>query len=426
MPQQRRLLSARRKARGFTQESLGARLRVASVTVRRWESGTASPQPDKRHPLATALGVSMDELDVLLETNPQANSSVAPEVTSASASREGAPVNRRDFLAAGVGFSSSFVGLAHDDSAQSNDRSNVIEIVRDLTVTYSAHEQRHGGGNQARVAVEHYLQTQVAPQLASASSSARQDMFRAVAELLYVIGWMSYDASEHAVADRYLTSAARMAHEAGDGPLEAHILRAMAHQAIDLGDRTRALGLARRSMTPGRYGRACPRERALIQVIYARALIANDEHTAAARTLLHAESDLRNASPSQEEPQRVFFFGEASLSHETACGLRDMGDFTGAAKHFAHSVRTRNAERFTRTHALTLGLQADVEFRRGNVEEAFSMWNTSLDSMHGIRSGRTRNVASNILTTLNSQPTIKYPGSSELAERADLYLSLPH
>jgi hypothetical protein len=42
--------------------------------------------------------------------------------------------------------------------------------------------------------------------------------------------------------------------------------------------------------------------------------------------------------------------GEASLAHETACALRDLGDLPRAARQFERSVRTRHAATPPRRH----------------------------------------------------------------------------
>ena len=86
----------------------------------------------------------------------------------------------------------------------------------------------------------------------------------------------------------------------------------------------------------------------------------------------------------------MFFFGEASLAHETACTLRDTGDLSGALKEFRRSVRTREATVFTRTHAVTLGYLGAVQARRGEIDQACVTWSNALDAMDGIHSGRIR------------------------------------
>ncbi|MGH3621976.1 MAG: helix-turn-helix domain-containing protein [Sciscionella sp.] len=51
---------------GFTQEGLAAAVGVEFSTVGRWERGALTPQPWRRPRIATALDVSLDELDALL------------------------------------------------------------------------------------------------------------------------------------------------------------------------------------------------------------------------------------------------------------------------------------------------------------------------------------------------------------------------
>ena len=68
MAGKRRRLAARRRALGFTQESLAERLGVHPTTVRRWENGGigSGPHPWVRRKLAEHLQVSAEELEELL------------------------------------------------------------------------------------------------------------------------------------------------------------------------------------------------------------------------------------------------------------------------------------------------------------------------------------------------------------------------
>jgi DNA-binding XRE family transcriptional regulator len=65
-PTRRAGLVAARKAAGFTQEALAARLGVEPSTVYRWESGETTPLPTLCPGLATLLGVADERLPVLL------------------------------------------------------------------------------------------------------------------------------------------------------------------------------------------------------------------------------------------------------------------------------------------------------------------------------------------------------------------------
>jgi hypothetical protein len=51
------------------------------------------------------------------------------------------------------------------------------------------------------------------------------------AEQLYLIGWMAYDDGEHALAQRYLIQALRLAHETSSPELGAHVLAGLSDQA---------------------------------------------------------------------------------------------------------------------------------------------------------------------------------------------------
>ncbi len=72
MAAKRHRLVKRRKAVGLTQEALAERLGVDSKTVRRWESGETvdGPQPRLRPKLAHYLQVSGEQLDELLDEDP--------------------------------------------------------------------------------------------------------------------------------------------------------------------------------------------------------------------------------------------------------------------------------------------------------------------------------------------------------------------
>lgn len=67
MARPRRELAARRKAAGFSQESLAHAIGVDRSTVARWESGGTAPQPELRAKLARRLGLDLADLRELLD-----------------------------------------------------------------------------------------------------------------------------------------------------------------------------------------------------------------------------------------------------------------------------------------------------------------------------------------------------------------------
>ncbi|MBC2879306.1 MULTISPECIES: Tat pathway signal protein [Streptomyces] len=266
-----------------------------------------------------------------------------------------------------------------------------VDSVREMVTFFSRRDQRRGGAD-GRAALVAYLRNDIATYLSGrfATEQVRQQMFTAAGETAYLAGWTAFDASEHGLAQRYFSLALRLAAEADDAPLAGHILRAMAHQAVDLRHTSAAVDLADASLRQGRYTQASPREKALLGVVHARSLAAAGRKKNALDALLRAEDDLSNARPGDEEPGRVWFFAEASLAHETACTLRDLGDLPAAEREFRRSVRTRRQQTFARTHSVTLGYLGAVQARQGSLEAACATWHQALDAMGGIHSGRAR------------------------------------
>lgn len=299
-----------------------------------------------------------------------------------------------------------------------------LQAVRDMASMFSRIDQRHGGGH-ARTAVVQYLTSDVSSYLHGRFSddSIRRDMLSVASELTYLVGWMAFDNAEHALAQRFFTTAVTLAAEAEDAPMAAHVLRAMAHQAVDLGHPRQALDLATASVDGDRYGLATPRERALLGVVHARALAASKQPKAAASALIRAGDDLSAATSGDDEPGRVFFFSEASLAHETACTLRDLGDLDGSRREFHRSVRTRKSASFTRTHAVTLGYLGSVQARQGAIEEACATWSQALDAMEGIHSARARRTATDMRRSLVPVRNRGIAAVTELDRRAATYLA---
>lgn len=114
MAHKRQHFTDRRKAVGYSQESLAARLGVDRSTVVRWEGGCTEPQPYIRPKLAKLLAVTPSELDGLLAPPPSAEQTpsvvtppLRPTVALVRATQEGDldadgldDMNRRELLCA--------------------------------------------------------------------------------------------------------------------------------------------------------------------------------------------------------------------------------------------------------------------------------------------------------------------------------------
>ncbi|MDX2964400.1 hypothetical protein [Streptomyces acidiscabies] len=357
---------------------LGRRLTLADLGLEAGPTGPASSSPDwSADPVTGLAQLGSDDLDMhrrkLLATAAYSAAGLTLPVASWWAAAPAAAASRQAV---------SFRLVTQAD----------IDDVRKLTAFYSARDQQRGGA-AGRSALAGHLRDEAVPLLGSRyrTQQHRRDTYSAVAEMTYLAGWMAFDASEHRTAQRYLTLAARLAAEAGDGPLGGHILRALAHQAVDLGHPRRALDLADASMSRTHYGQATSREKALIAIVHARALAADGDRLSTLAAISRAERNLARAD-NDDAPGRVGFFQEASLSHETACALRDLGHPLDAEAHFQHSVATRRRQQYARTHSVTLGYLGAVQVQQGHLDEACGTWGQALDAMAGVQSGRARDV----------------------------------
>ncbi|WP_198531968.1 Tat pathway signal protein [Streptomyces sp. CNQ431] len=356
---------------------LGRPLTLADLGLRE-EAASADPSPDWTvDPLTALAEMGSDDLDMhrrkLLATAAYSAAGLAVPTTTWWSAAPAAAASRTPVSARLV--------------TQTD-----IDDVRDLTSFYSARDQQRGGA-AGRTALAGHLRDEAGPLLGRRfrTEQQRRDAYSAVAEMTYLAGWMAFDASEHRTAQRYLIAATHIAAEAGDGPLAGHILRALAHQAVDLRHPRKALELADASMSRDRYGQASQREKALLAIVHARALAADGDRPGTLAAINRAERDLARAD-GEAAPRRVDFFQEASLAHETACALRDMGQSADAEIHFRRSVATRRKQQYARTHSVTLGYLGAIQVEQGRLDEACATWRRALDAMTGVHSGRARDV----------------------------------
>ncbi|MFJ5726073.1 Tat pathway signal protein [Streptomyces sp. NPDC093149] len=406
---------------GLPQARLAARLRVVAAengahelaaanqsSIARWIAGT---RPSGRAPaiLAETLSRGLDRTATLADIGLVADEGGEPKPpqwstdTLESLGGTDMDMNRRRAL---VTSAYSVAGLALPSELwwkEAAERARArkaatnrtvtaqdVDSVREMAVFFSRRDQQCGGRGVGRTALVAYLRTEIADYLNSRfpSEQVRRAMTSAAGELAYLAEWTAFDAGDHPVAMHWFTVATQLAEEARDAPLAGHVLRAMAHQAVDLKQPGQAVRLATDSIAGKRYSNASWRERALIGVVHARALAADNRRKEAVAALARAESDLSKAG-NTDEPGRVWFFGEASLAHETAAALRDLGDLKGAEKQFRHSVRTRRAQ-FARTHSVTLGYLGAVQIQQGHLDAACDTWDQALNAMTGVQSGRAR------------------------------------
>jgi hypothetical protein len=298
-----------------------------------------------------------------------------------------------------------------------------IDAVRDMLAVFSKADERFGGGH-ARLAVVQYLTSDIAGYLRGrfSSDADRRAMFSVAAEMTYLAGWKAFDSSLHGLAQRYYVQSLRLANEADDRALAGFTLRAMAHQAVDLGHGQEALQLASSSLEWSRE-RATPAATALFTILTARGHAATSDKARTSSAISAAENHLSKASP-EDEPMwiRTSGFTETSLASQAGQALRDLGDLPGAETQLRRSIITRNSEAYRRIHTLTLANLADVQCAQGRLREATENWNLAMDTMAGVKSGRARGAVKNIRTRLSSLGPRLPAVVKKLDQRAAVFL----
>jgi hypothetical protein len=213
-----------------------------------------------------------------------------------------------------------------------------VTAIEDMTATLRLAGDRHGSSlalPQARA-----LLSSVAGTLTQSACTEAEGarLHAAVAELLRLAGWLSFDAGLPGQAQRYWLAGLRAAHAAGDRPAGANILRSLSGQASAAGQHPEAIALAeaaRRGAGPG----ITPRAAAVLAFGAALAHARAGDRAASQAAITDAWETLGTASPAVTEP------GWASwLDHALVCALTGtvslcLRDWDQARSHLATALR---------------------------------------------------------------------------------------
>lgn len=325
-------------------------------------------------------------------------------------------MRRRDFTAAALSVFALPLDRRHTSSAD-------VAAVKEAVQAFSRADERFGGGH-ARAAVERYLNAEVTERLHGrfTRDPDRRALISAAAELAYLAGWKAFDSGEHAAAQRHYLRALRLAEDADDRALGGFVLRAMAHQAVDLGRAQTALDLASAACEQSR-GRATPAAEALFTILTARGYAATGDRVRALAAIHESEALLATARPAEEPAWiQTSGFTQTSLASQAGQALRDLGDLAGAEDQFRTSIATRDGQAHRRIHALTYANLADVQHARGHLPEAVANWNRALDTLPGVTSGRAQAAVLTIRKRLSSAGTRLPAYAQSLDHRAAVYL----
>ncbi|MFI2242623.1 transcriptional regulator [Streptomyces chrestomyceticus] len=208
-----------------------------------------------------------------------------------------------------------------------------VESIEALTTAFRDADNRHGGALSRRAVVAQMSEINDLLATASYTEATGRRLFRAVADLGSVAGWMSFDAGAHVSAQRLFVTALHAASEGGDRQLGAHILQCMARQMSHLGHVEDALELVALAQYGARR-HAGPGTRAILAALHARFSALCGDLEESQRAAGEAEVTFTRIRPG-DEPPHTAFFDEAELS---------------ATLGVAHQIAAKQASGRHRTH----------------------------------------------------------------------------
>ena len=277
-----------------------------------------------------------------------------------------------------------------DDAVYPSNRDRVgakdVEEIRTTTAMFDALDRRFGGENSRSAAVL-YLQRSVAPLLRlSTTDEVKRNLYRAVAILCELIGWMSYDTARHSLAQRYFTQALRFAGAAEDRTYASYVLTSMAHQALFLGRSQQALRLAQVARDASERAKV-PVAMTEARVFEARAYAAQGDRRRCTVALRDAEHSFNQVRLDAAPEWATHWDAELFASHMGTCWVE-----LGLPTQAEDLIKTawQGSQDQTRRRAYGAVQLAQIALLKGEIEEAAVFGIGAIETMNGSTSHRSR------------------------------------
>ncbi|MFJ4686043.1 hypothetical protein [Streptomyces sp. NPDC088789] len=375
-----------------TGRELGLRLRYDKSSVSHWLAGSV-PRPEVRPAVAEALsrvvGRPVTCGEIGWPPEPTDDQDVVTGVIDLS--RADMDPSRRGVLKGGMYAAvlavPHFEDVAPRLEAAATGRTvhvgrSDVETVRTMTDKVADILDQVGAGH-ARPMAAAFLVNTAGPYLrATGTDAVMRDLRAAVADFVYLTGWMAMYEDQQGLGQKYYQRALELAGAAEDHVTYCRTLRGMSLQATHLGHGAKGLELADAAAEAAPA--AGPRLVAFLRGQQAAAAaMTNDRRTALAR-LREAETALSSADDRRDAvggyDTAAYFFHEAHVRWHLGDREKSIG-----------SLRRSNAarsplEREGRLHCL--GVTAQRQLRMRHVEAACATWGTFLDNHLTLSSAR--------------------------------------
>ncbi|BDH07162.1 tetratricopeptide repeat protein [Streptomyces seoulensis] len=417
----------------------GVTVRTSRSAVHAWVASGAIPAGDTPLYVAEALSRKLRRPVTVTELGlGQGNSTeltVAPPEARAYDLGRLIVNNRRDFLKVAFSYTALTYPLsvitpqtaaATLRDAGTNRRVSTSEVatVRQFTETFRAADERLGGGHGLAV-IAVFLSDVISPMLSGTfqNSDVRRSAFEAASAHATLVGWKCHDAGKPGPAQHFYNLAFQLACEADPAGLAAWTMRALAHQALDLGHPAGTVDLAEAALARAR-GRVDRHTEALLLITAARAHGANGNRAAAASLIAAAQEAASAGSCGLPFYAAAAGPTAAVVASHTGRTLTEMGDHAAAERHYREALNERVEDTYRRGRALTLANIGNALAAQIRPEEAVIMWGRSLDLMGDLDSHRARQELNQIRATLTLYTKRKIHGAADLDQRVSL-LSAP-
>lgn len=297
------------------------------------------------------------------------------------------------------------------------------EAVRDMISAFTEMDERHGG-QHGRSALVAYLRDDVAALCRAnfRTDEVRQQMLSAASRGVHLLGWKSYDAGQQGLAQRYYLQSYALAVESEIVGHDGFVMRTMAMQGMRLHRPEHCLSLAETSLTRAQ-GRVDAQTEALFRVVYAHTLAKAGKRRAALKEAERSRALLAGA-PGDDVPFWALTWGPppASVYSRTAKVHETLGDYQAATQQYTLAAASRSSDTYARIVALDLVASAEMQLKRGSIEQACATWHRALDHMGGIQSVRTRKAVTRMRTDVARFRARGLRSAAELDQRARDFL----
>ncbi|MFF5243547.1 transcriptional regulator [Streptosporangium sp. NPDC000095] len=262
---------------------------------------------------------------------------------------------------------------------------NDVQILKDARSRYEQ-MYRRVGGVPVRPRVVAFLNANVTPLLKGGHDDRTgRELFRAAGGLVALAGICAYDSDRHALSQRYLFHALRMAKASGNLAFGGYVVALLANQAMSRAKYRYVLQYAETALR-GARGHLSPALITDLHTLQAKAYARMGDRASCHAHLRRSEVTAAQIRPGDEPPE-TGYVQPGLLECQHAEALRRLGDLMAAQTYAEEALRSADTCHLRgQTHRLaTLAL---VLAERGDLDQAVATAGTMLDRAQGMESGR--------------------------------------